>query len=74
MDEKPMGDKNDNGEDAKLLDGATCKDSDNTEDRVASNHLQSIGGSCNAHSFADAFLNWQRDRSGNDFIDLKRAE
>lgn len=69
-----MGDKNDNGEDAKLSDGATCKDSDNAEDCVASNHLKSIGGPCNAHSFADAVLDWQRDRSGNDFIDLKRAK
>jgi hypothetical protein len=74
MDEEPMGDKDDNGEDAKLSDGATCEDSDNAEDGVASHHLECIGGPCNAHAFADAFLDWQCDRSRNDFIDLKRAK
>ena len=58
MDEEPMGDKNDDGEDAKLLDGATCEDSHNAEDSVTSNHLESIGCPCNAHAFAYAFLDW----------------
>jgi hypothetical protein len=69
-----MGHKNDNGEDTKLSDGTTCEDSDNAEDSVARNHLESIGGPCNAHAFADTFLDRQCNRSGNDFIDLKRGE
>lgn len=66
-----MCDKNDNGEDAKLSNGTTCEDGNDTKDSIASNHLESIGGPCDAHAFADTFFDWQRDRSGHDFIDLE---
>src|SRR5260221_6124647 len=74
VDKEPMGDENDNSENTKLSNSAPCEDSDDAKDSVASHHFKGIGGPRNAHTSADALLDWQCDRSRNDFIDLKPDE
>lgn len=65
-----MCNKNDDGEDTELSNGAKGEDGNDSEDRIIRDNLQSVGGSSESQTFSDTIFHGKSNRCFRYGIDL----